>query len=91
MSKQGQQPLINNDGEVRELQVKDFAQFKPASEVLPDELYKKLRGQRGPQKAPTKVQVTLRLSPEVEAYFRSSGKGWQSRIDDVLKTYVSQH
>ena len=84
-------PLINEDGEVRELNAEDFARFKPASEMLPDALYKKLRGQRGPQKAPTKVQVTLRLSPEVEAYFRSTGKGWQSRIDDVLKTYVAQH
>ena len=85
------QPLINEDGEVRELQAEDFAQFKPADQVLPEPLLKKLRGQRGPQKTPTKVQVTLRLSPEVDNYFRGTGKGWQSRIDDILKNYVAEH
>lgn len=42
-------------------------------------------GQRGPQKAPTKKLVSLRLSPEVLTYFRSTGEGWQSRIDDALR------
>lgn len=42
-------------------------------------------GQRGPQKAPTKKLVSLRLSPEVLTYFRSTGEGWQSRIDEALR------
>ena len=42
-------------------------------------------GQRGRQKAPTKKMVTLRLSPEVLSYFRGTGEGWQSRIDDALR------
>ena len=42
-------------------------------------------GQRGPQKAPTKKLVSLRLSPEVLSYFRGTGDGWQSRIDDALR------
>lgn len=42
-------------------------------------------GQRGPQKAPTKKLVSLRLSPEVLSYFRSTGEGWQSRIDEALR------
>ncbi len=42
-------------------------------------------GQRGPQKAPTKKLVSLRLSPEVLTYFRSTGDGWQSRIDEALR------
>lgn len=41
-------------------------------------------GQRGTQKKPTKVQVTLRLSPEVLDFFKSSGKGWQTRLNDML-------
>jgi uncharacterized protein (DUF4415 family) len=40
---------------------------------------------RGPQKAPRKVPVSLRLSPEVVAHYRATGPGWQRRIDDDLK------
>jgi uncharacterized protein (DUF4415 family) len=42
-------------------------------------------GQRGPQKAPTKKLVSLRLSTEVLIFFRSTGEGWQSRIDEALR------
>ena len=42
------------------------------------------RGKRGPQKAPTKKLVSLRLSPEVIDHFRSTGRGWQTRIDETL-------
>jgi uncharacterized protein (DUF4415 family) len=41
-------------------------------------------GQRGPQKAPTKQKVTLRLTRAVVAHFRETGPGWQSRIDETL-------
>jgi uncharacterized protein (DUF4415 family) len=40
---------------------------------------------RGPQKAPTKVAVSIRLSPEVIAHFKAKGPGWQSRIDAALR------
>lgn len=49
------------------------------------------RGERGPQKAPTKEQVSLRLSPEVIAYFKADGSGWQTRLDQALKEYVQAH
>ncbi|MGA3264460.1 MAG: BrnA antitoxin family protein [Terracidiphilus sp.] len=42
------------------------------------------RGKRGPQKAPTKKLVSLRLSPEVVDHFKSTGRGWQTRIDSTL-------
>jgi uncharacterized protein (DUF4415 family) len=42
------------------------------------------RGKRGPQKAPTKKLVSLRLSPEVIDHFKSTGPGWQTRIDGAL-------
>jgi uncharacterized protein (DUF4415 family) len=42
------------------------------------------RGKRGPQKAPTKKLVSLRLSPEVIDHFKSAGPGWQTRIDETL-------
>ena len=47
-------------------------------------------GQRGPQKAPTKEQVTLRLDREVLEHFRHGGPGWQTRLSDTLKRLVSR-
>jgi len=42
------------------------------------------RGKRGPQKAPTKKLISLRLSPEVIDHFKSLGPGWQTTIDNTL-------
>ena len=49
------------------------------------------RRPRGPNKNPTKEQVAVRYSPEVLAYFRATGTGWQTRMDKALREYVSQH
>ena len=50
---------------------------------------KRKPGQRGPQLAPTKQLVSVRYSPKVLEFFKASGTGWQSRMDDVLKQWVS--
>jgi uncharacterized protein (DUF4415 family) len=85
-------PLTDADGEVRELAADDLAKFRPAHEVLPAEVQESLGiRRRGPQKTPTKVATTIRLSPEVVAYFRATGEGWQSRVDGALREYVAQH
>jgi uncharacterized protein (DUF4415 family) len=34
--------------------------------------------------------VSVRYSPEVIDYFKSTGEGWQSRMDGVLRQYVAQ-
>jgi len=76
-----------------------FKRARPASEVLPEifgekvasELLKRKRGQRGAQIKQTKESVTVRYSRDVIEYFRSTGPGWQTRIDKALKEWVSQH
>lgn len=35
--------------------------------------------------------ISIRLDPKVESYFRATGKGWQSRINSVLKEWVEKH
>ncbi len=62
----------------------DFRRAKPAGE-LPAEVLKAFPRTRGPQKAPTKVPVNIRLSQEVVDYYKATGPGWQSRIDKDLK------
>ena len=44
-----------------------------------------------PLSAVTKERVTIRLSRDVTEYFRRSGKGWQTRMDEALKEYISTH
>lgn len=83
-------PLIDADGEVRELTAEDMARFKPAGKVLPSSLRKKL-GVRGPQKSPTKERITIRLSKEVVEQFRESGEGWQTRVDLALRDWLKSH
>ena len=51
-----------------------------------------LRTLRGrPKSENKKLLVSVRYSPEVVAYFKSTGDGWQSRMDGVLRKYVSRH
>ncbi len=50
-----------------------------------------LRALRGrPKSARTKQLVSVRYSPEVLAYFKATGEGWQSRMDGVLRKYVTR-
>jgi uncharacterized protein (DUF4415 family) len=55
---------------------------------LPDSLQRKLRG---PQRAPTKQRVTIRLSPDVVGRFKDSGPGWQTRMDAALQDWLKSH
>lgn len=49
-----------------------------------------LVGKRGPQKTPTKIPVSIRLSPEVVKHFKAQGPGWQSKIDAALRRMVKK-
>ena len=90
-------PLIDNNGEVRELTAADLRHFKPAAEVLDPALYAGLlamnrrAGVRGAQKTPVKQATTIRLSPEVMDAFKATGAGWQTRIDAALKDWLKNH
>ncbi len=65
----------------------DFARARPASETRPD-LVEAWLHTRGKQKKPTKVLVSLRLERDVVEKLRASGRGWQSRANDMLRKAV---
>jgi uncharacterized protein (DUF4415 family) len=71
----------------------DFRRARPAFEVLPPDLVeaikKRRQGQRGPQRAPVKAKVTLRLDRGVLDHFKATGKGWQTRMNEALKNLIS--
>ena len=51
-----------------------------------------LRNLRGrPKSENKKLLVSVRYSPEVITYFKSTGEGWQSLMDSVLRRYVARH
>ena len=50
---------------------------------------KSVRGR--PKSENKKLLVSIWYSPEVIAYFRSTGDGWQGRMDGVLREYVRKH
>lgn len=75
------------DDENPEWSPADLARARPTREVYA-ELGLRYPGQRGPQKTPTKAQVTLRLDREVIDHLRASGPGWQTRANDILRRSV---
>ena len=48
-----------------------------------------LRGR--PKRTNKKVLLSVRYSPQVVEYFKSTGDGWQSQMDRVLVDYVARH
>ncbi len=81
--------LTNSDGEVRELTAQDAAEAVQLS-ALPSAEQKMLLGlrKRGPQKAPKKVPISIRLSPDVADSLRATGDGWQIRADEALRAWL---
>jgi uncharacterized protein (DUF4415 family) len=82
-------PLTNREGEVRELTAQDAAKAVAFS-ALPDAERKMLLNlrRRGPQKAPRKIPISIRLSPDVAEGLRATGTGWQIRADEALRSWL---
>jgi uncharacterized protein (DUF4415 family) len=63
----------------------ELTQARPFKDVFPD-LYKKIEPARGrPKLEKPKQVVSIRLDQDVIAKYKATGKGWQARINDVLK------
>lgn len=73
---------IAADPDAYELSDAQLAQLRPLA---------KMRTLGRPKADSVKERVTIRLSPEVTEFFRASGKGWQTRMNDALKEYVRSH
>jgi uncharacterized protein (DUF4415 family) len=60
--------------------------MRPAHEVRPELVARQLRRERGRSKsAVTTQQVTLRIDRDVLDKFRSTGAGWERRINEALR------
>jgi len=66
----------------------DFKRAVPARLIHPDwaeESAQRKRGERGPQKAPVKKAISIRVDQDVLATFKATGTGWQKRMNAALR------
>ena len=95
MSKSSKRPAIRMPTAQEDKAITAAARSDPdAMPLTPKQLstmvpIQALRGR--PKSENKKLLVSVRYSPEVVAYFKSTGEGWQSRMDGVLRKYVSRH
>jgi uncharacterized protein (DUF4415 family) len=65
----------------------DFDRAKPAAQVLPAGIAMALiRNKVGRPIGSNKEQVSLRIDRDVLQRFRASGPGWQSRMNEALRS-----
>lgn len=79
------QRQIADDPDAPEARDEELAQAKPFAEAFPQfaEAVRRARGR--PSVDRPKQQVSLRLDPDVIAAYKRTGKGWQGRINDILR------
>jgi uncharacterized protein (DUF4415 family) len=58
---------------------------------VPSEDFKLLRRRGRPRLGTTKEQVSVRYDADILAAFRATGEGWQTRMNDALRTYLAEH
>lgn len=83
---------IAADPDAPEVTDEAFKSARPAAEVLGTKVVAELVAQRRPRGRPagstaasTKVPVTVRVDPDVLEALRSTGAGWQTRVNDLLR------
>ena len=63
--------------------------------ALKDAEIKQLKPKRGrpvgTKATRTKVAVSVRVDEEVLLYFKAQGRGWQTRMNEALKTLIAEH
>jgi len=65
----------------------DEIDFSDLEEITP-ELFAQGIVRHGLHPAQKKEQITIRLDSDVLRWFRSQGKGYQTRINDLLRAYM---
>jgi uncharacterized protein (DUF4415 family) len=81
------------DAENPEWTAEDFRKARPLVDELPPATVAAIRryqGQRGPQKSPTKVMITIRVDRDVVAAYRATGAGWQAKANEALRAYAKR-
>lgn len=95
MSKTSKRPAILMPTAAENKTITAAAKSDPDAQPLTPKQLKAMvpmRALRGrPKSANKKLLVSVRYSREVVEYFKSTGEGWQSRMDKVLLRHVARH
>ena len=78
-----------DDAENPEWTEEDFARAKPFKEVFPEQFEAWKRRGRPPVAAP-KVHIGFRLAADVVAGIRATGKGYNARVEKVLRDALAK-
>jgi uncharacterized protein (DUF4415 family) len=95
MSKTSKRPAIKLPTRQQDAAIRAAAKSDPdalpltAAQLAAMVPMRSLRGR--PKLANRKLLLSVRYSPEVVAFFKSTGAGWQARMDGVLRNYVSRN
>ncbi len=86
MNAEGERKAIEHDDDNPDWMEAGFVRAKGPESLPPEVLaaFPKTKV-RGPQKAPTKRLVSLRLDLDVIEHFKATGEGWQSKINATLR------
>ena len=68
----------------------DEIDLSDVPEITP-ELFAKAVVRQGLKTKPAKKQVTIRLDEDVLHWFRTQGRGYQTRINALLRAYMEAH
>jgi len=79
------QAQIARDADTAEASTTALAKAKPFAEAFPDLMETIRRGRGRPAIANPRRQISLRLDGDVIEKFKSTGKGWQTRVNDALR------
>ena len=83
--------MFNLPTEEEEVMINAGIIADPDTFELSDVEFAKLKPVGRPKSENPKMPINIRLSPEVLTYFKGTGKGWQTRMDNILKEYVDTH
>jgi uncharacterized protein (DUF4415 family) len=95
MSKASKRPSVVMPASREDKAITAAAKADPDAQPLTPKQLKSMipmRALRGrPKSGNAKQLVSVRYSREVLEYFKATGEGWQSRMDGVLRQYVTRH
>ena len=79
-----------DDEDNPELTEDDFARGRPFKEVFPEQHAALMRQGGRPRLASPKVHIGLRLAADVVTGIRASGKGYNARVEKVLREALAK-